>query len=63
MKHPLKGDKIIAYRKPEIKNIYNRGDISCFGFNGTNNYIQMWEDKEVYDSSIKFAGESTFNYQ
>ena len=63
MKHPLKGDKIIAYRKPEIKNIDNRGDISCFGFNGTNNYTQMWEDKEVYDSSIKFAGESTFNYQ
>jgi hypothetical protein len=50
-------DKIIAYRKPIIKGIDNRGDISCFGFNGTNNYTQMWEDKEVYDSSVKFAEE------
>jgi hypothetical protein len=50
-------DKIIAYRKPIIKGTDNRGDISCFGFNGTNNYTQMWEDKEVYDSSVKFAEE------
>lgn len=56
-------DKIIAYRKPEIKNIDNRGDISCFGFTGTNNYIKMWKDKEVYDSSIKFPTKSTLKYQ
>jgi hypothetical protein len=56
-------DKIIAYRKPIIKGTDNRGDISCFGFNGTNNYTQMWKDKEVYDSSVKFTEESTFSYK
>jgi len=56
-----KDDKIIAYRKPNINNTNNCGDISYFGFNGTNNYIEMWKDKEVYDSSIKFVEESTFN--
>jgi hypothetical protein len=56
-------DKIIAYRKPAIKNIDNRGNINCFGFTGTNNYIQMWENKKVYNTSIKFINESTFKYQ
>jgi mannosyltransferase OCH1-like enzyme len=58
-----KDDKIIAYRKPIIKNTDNRGDISCFGFKGTNNYIEMWKDKEVYDNSIKFPTKSTLKYQ
>jgi hypothetical protein len=63
-----KGDKIIAYRKPIIKPscsmvIDNRGDISYFGFEGTNNYKEMWENKEVYDSSIKFSTKSAFKYQ
>ena len=57
-----KDDKIIAYRKPVIKNINNCGDISCFGFSGTNNYIEMWKDKEVYDSSIKFTNKLDFTY-
>jgi hypothetical protein len=56
-------DKIIAYRKPVIKNIDNRGDINCFGFTGTNNYTQMWEDKEVYDSSIRFINKSIIKYE
>jgi hypothetical protein len=56
-------DKIIAYRKPAIKNIDNRGNINCFGFAGTNNYIQMWENKKVYNTSIKFINESTLKYQ
>jgi hypothetical protein len=46
------GDKIIAYRKPVNKN--NSGDISYLGFNGTNNYVKMWEERDVYDTSIKF---------
>jgi mannosyltransferase OCH1-like enzyme len=58
-----KDDKIIAYRKPILNKTNNIGDISCFGFNGTNNYTQMWEDKEVYDSSIKFLNEPKFKYQ
>jgi hypothetical protein len=56
-------DKIIAYRKPVINNIDNCGDISYFGFLGTNNYIEMWKDKNVYDSSIKFSTKSTLKYQ
>jgi hypothetical protein len=56
-------DKIIAYRKPVIKNIDNRGDISCFGFTGTNNYIEMWKNKDVYNSSIKFPNNSILKYQ
>jgi hypothetical protein len=54
-----KDDKIIAYRKPVIKNIDNCGNISCFGFTETNNYIEMWKNNEVYDSSIKFPTKST----
>jgi len=58
-----KDDKIIAYRKPILNKTNNIGDISCFGFTGTNNYIEMWKDKEVYDSSIKFSTKSTLKYQ
>jgi mannosyltransferase OCH1-like enzyme len=58
-----KDDKIIAYRKPILNKTNNIGDISCFGFIGTNNYIEMWKDKEVYDSSIKFPTKSTLKYQ
>ena len=56
-------DKIIAHRKPTINNITNSGDISYLGFGGTNNYIEMWKNKEVYDSSIKFPTKSTLKYQ
>ena len=56
-------DKIIAYRKPIFNNTDNAGDISCFGFEGTNNYVKMWKNKDVYDSSIKFPTRSTFKYQ
>ena len=58
-----KDDKIIAYRKPIINNTNNIGDISCFGFKGTNNYIEMWKNKKVYDSSIKFSNNSIFKYK
>ena len=54
-------DKIIAYRKPLDRNLVGRkgsekigGDISYLGFGGTNNYTEMWEEKNVYDTSIKF---------
>jgi hypothetical protein len=57
-----KDDKIIAYRKPILNNTNNMGDISYLGFKGTNNYIEMWKDKEVYDSSIKFPTKSTLKY-
>ncbi len=58
-----KDDKIIAYRKPVINNIDNRGNISYLGFDGTNNYTEMWKNKEVYDTSIKFNEKSTLMYQ
>jgi hypothetical protein len=52
------GDKLIAIRKPSMG-----GDIKSIGFKGTNNYVKMWKDKEVYDTSIKFTEKSTFMYQ
>jgi hypothetical protein len=42
-------DKLIAIRKPS-----GGGDIEAVGFKGTNNYVKMWKDKEVYDNNIKF---------
>jgi hypothetical protein len=52
------GDKLIAIRKPS-----GGGDIKSVGFSGTNNYVEMWKDKEVYDTSIKFTEKSTLMYQ
>jgi hypothetical protein len=51
-------NKLIAIRKPS-----GGGDIESVGFKGTNNYIEMWKNKEVYDSSIKFPTKSTLKYQ
>ena len=50
-------DKLIAIRKPS-----DSGDIKSMGFSGTNNYIEMWEDKDIYDTSIKFTEKSTIIY-
>lgn len=30
------------------------GDIQSLGFEGTNNYVDMWFNKDVYDETIKF---------
>ena len=43
-------DKLIAIRKPS-----RGGDIEAVGFKGTNNYVKMWKDKEIYDTSVKFV--------
>jgi hypothetical protein len=51
-------DKLIAIRKPS-----GGGDIKSVGFSGTNNYVEMWKDKDVYDTSIKFAEKSSLIYQ
>jgi len=56
-------DKIIAYRKPIIDRKENVGDISCFGFSGTNNYIKMWEVRNVYDNSVRFSSKLIAKYQ
>jgi hypothetical protein len=50
-------DKLIAIRKPS-----GGGDIKSAGFSGTNNYVEMWDNKEVYDTSIKFTEKSTLMY-
>ncbi len=42
-------DKLIAIKKPS-----GPGDIESLGFSGTNNYTEMWKEKNVYDTSIKF---------
>lgn len=39
----------IALRKPEAC----AGDIKTIGFTHTNNYVEMWKNKDVYDTSIK----------
>lgn len=41
--------KIIALRKPN-----KGGDIQSLGFKGTNNYVDMWLKRDVYNSSIKY---------
>lgn len=51
-------DKLIAIRKPS-----NGGNIESVGFKGTNNYVEMWQDREIYDSNIKFSIKSTLKYQ
>jgi hypothetical protein len=51
-------NKLIA-----IKKTSSPGDIESLGFKGTNNYTEIWKDKEVYDASIKFNEKSTFIYQ
>jgi mannosyltransferase OCH1-like enzyme len=35
---------IIAFRKPSVG-----GDIESLGFKGTNNYVEMWKNKTVYN--------------
>ena len=51
-------DKLIAIRKPS-----DGGDIKSVGFNGTNNYVEMWKEKNVYDTIIKFTKKSSHIYQ
>jgi hypothetical protein len=51
-------DRIIAIRKPSCG-----GDIKTMGFNGTNNYVDMWEKRDVYDTSIKFNKTSNLMYR
>jgi hypothetical protein len=52
------GDKLIAIRKPS-----GGGDIKSVGFKGTNNYVEMWKERNVYDTTIKFTEKSTLIYQ
>ena len=42
------GDKLIAIRKPSPD-----GNIKTLGFEGTNNFISMWNDKIIYNSKYK----------
>jgi len=50
-------DKLIAIRKPS-----SGGDIKSMGFTGTNNYTEMWKNKKIYDTSIKFPNNNLLNY-
>jgi len=51
-------DKLICLKKPS-----GAGDIGSLGFNGTNNYTEMWQKDDVYDTSIKFTSKSNHMYQ
>ena len=48
----LPNGRIVALHKdawfPEVK----AADISAFGLKTTNNYLKMWNEKDIYDSSI-----------
>lgn len=41
--------KVISLRKPS-----RGGDIFSLGVEGTNNYVDMWLNRDVYDETIKF---------
>ena len=47
--------KIIALRKPS-----RGGDIQSIGLEGTNNYVDMWLIRDVYENPMKF--DSLFTY-
>lgn len=49
--------KIIALRKPS-----RGGDIASLGFDGTNNYVDMWLNKNIYDETIKFNTSKYFYF-
>ena len=52
-------DKLIAIRKPSFD-----GDIGLLGFKGTNNFVEMWEKKQIYNKKFKFIDkENILNYQ
>ena len=42
-------NKLIAIRKP-----CGGGDIKSMGFEGTNNYVEMWKNRDVFDTEVKF---------
>lgn len=50
-------DKLIAIRKPS-----GGGDIKNIGFEKTNNYVTMWKDRDVYDTSIVIVGDKNIKY-
>ena len=50
--------KIIALRKPS-----KGGDIQSLGLEGTNNYVNMWSNKSVYDNSVKFTADYYYEYK
>jgi mannosyltransferase OCH1-like enzyme len=53
-------DKLIAIRKPSFD-----GDIERLGFNGTNNFVKMWNEKQIYHKKFQFTDKKSIflNYQ
>ena len=49
--------KIIALRKPS-----KGGDIQSLGLEGTNNYVDMWLNNDIYDNSLKFTEKLSIKY-
>jgi len=47
--------KVIALRKPS-----RGGDIQSLGFQGTNNYVDMWLSKDVYNKNVEFKTSKYF---
>lgn len=42
---------LIALRKPSD---FGDGDLKSIGFKETNNYVEMWEKRDTYNTNIKF---------
>jgi hypothetical protein len=60
-----KNDKLIAIRRPLIEGNLNQGNIKISGFIGTNNYVEMWKNRDIYDFKYEFSNKKTvsINYQ
>jgi mannosyltransferase OCH1-like enzyme len=53
-------DKLVAIRKPS-----SDGDIEKLRFKGTNNFVKMWRDRQIYNKKFKFTDKKliSLNYQ
>jgi mannosyltransferase OCH1-like enzyme len=58
-------NKLIAIRKPLINGSLNQGNMKNNGYNGTNNYVEMWKNRNIYDLKYKFKNKKpiSINYQ
>ena len=60
-----KNSKLIAIRRPLIQGNLNQGNIKISGFIETNNYVEMWKNKDIYDLKYECKSKKPIliNYQ
>jgi len=61
----MDNNKLICIRRPLINGDLNQGNIKKIGFIGVNNYLEMWKNREIYDSNYQFKNKKsvTLYYQ